>query len=413
MKNVIILLCALIPLLFSAVSCTYDDTDLKNKVDNLDSRLTELEQVVKQLNTNVGSLMTIVNALENQVKIEDIITLEDGSGYVIKFTDGKVATIVNGKDGENGEDGKTPAITVEKDADGLYYWKVSGEWLLDDGGNKIPATSKTEVPQIRVNETTGNFELSFDGENWQDIGSAGGAGIFKDVVDGEDEVVFILSGDKEPIVIPKAQKFAINVNNSSIPVDAPGTSITVSYTVTDVDKETVVDAIATGGFIIEKIENQIIGSDIHGNITIQIPDPIPANGKVFLFAVNSKGTTSSRILSFEQGVFNVRLYGSATIVAEGGELALNVQTNYNYDVVIPDDAKSWISYEIQSKAVRQEFLVLQIAENKDSERSAVISLVDGMTVRYSFTLTQEGAVLDVPGYKGHIEDWKDDGSIDF
>ena len=158
-------------LLFSAVSCTYDDTELKNKVDDLDKRLTELEQTVKSINDNVGSLMTIVNALEKEVKIDKVVNLEDGSGHVIMFTDGSSITVTNGKDGADGDNGETPVISVGKDADGIYYWKVNGEWLLDDG-NKIPATSKTEIPQIRVNETTGNFELSFDGENWQDIGSA-------------------------------------------------------------------------------------------------------------------------------------------------------------------------------------------------------------------------------------------------
>ena len=57
---------------------------------------------------------------------------------------------------------------------------------------------------------------------------------------------------------------------------------------------------------------------------------------------------------------------------------------------------------------------MTVAENKDAaERKATISFVDGMTVRYSLTVTQEGAAVDIPGYKGPIEDWKDDGSIDF
>ena len=401
----IMLSCALVPLLFSAVSCTYDDTDIRDKVNELDSRLTELEQVVKQLNANVGSLMTIVNALENQIAIESVTPLSDGTGYVILFSDSSSITITNGKDGE------TPVISVGKDVDGLYYWKVNGEWLLD-GGNKIPATSKTEIPQIRVNETTGNFELSFDGETWQDIGSAGGAGIFKDVIDGEDEVTFILSGDKEPIVIPKAQKFALNVDNTSIPVDAPGSSISVSFTVTAADQGTTVEAIATGGIVIESITTQSIDSEVHGQVTVQLPDPIPSDGKVFLFAVNSKGTPSMRILSFEQGEINVEVLGELNVNAEGGEIILSVRTNYNYTIDTPE----WITLQIETltKAVRDEFIIMTVAENKDAtERQATISFVDGTAVRYSLTVTQDGADVDVPGYKGSIEDWKDDGSIDF
>lgn len=395
-------------LLFTAVSCSYDDTEIKGKVDELDGRVTKLEEAVNSINTNVGSLMTIVNALEKEVKIDKVVDLEDGSGHIIMFTDGSSITVTNGRDGNDGE---TPVISVGKDTDGLYYWKVNGDWLLDDG-KKIPATSKTEIPQIRVNETTGNFELSFDGESWQDIGSAGGAGIFKDVIDGEDEVIFILSGDKEPIVIPKAQKFALSVESTSIPVDVPGSTIFVSFTVVYPDSGTTVDAIATGGVKIEQFMSQTIGDEIKGQVSITLPETLTDDTKLFLFAVNSKGTPSMRILSFEQGEISVTVNGELNLPATGGEITLFVQTNYNYSIETPD----WItsSIKVLTKAVRDESITLAIAENKDAtERRATISFVDGITVRYSLTVTQKGATVDVPGYKGPIEDWKNDGSIDF
>lgn len=408
MKTKFIFASTVAALLFTAVSCSYDDTEIKSKVDELDGRVTKLEEAVNSINTNVGSLMTIVNALEKEVKIDKVVALEDGSGHIIMFTDGSSITVTNGKDGNDGE---TPVISVGKDTDGLYYWKVNGDWLLDDG-KKIPATSKTEIPQIRVNETTGNFELSFDGESWQDIGSAGGAGIFKDVIDGEDEVIFILSGNKEPIVIPKAQKFALNVENTSIPVDAPGSTVVVSFTVVYPDSGTTVDAIATGGIRIEQFMSQTIGNEIKGQVIITLPETLTADTKLFLFAVNSKGTPSMRILSFEQGEISVTVNGELNLPATGGEITLFVRTNYNYSIETPD----WItsSVTLLTKAVRDESITLTIAENKDAtERRATISFVDGMTVRYSLTVTQKGATVDVPGYKGPIEDWKDDGSIDF
>lgn len=387
--------------------CSYDDTDIRNKVEKLDTRLTELEKVVKEININVGSLMTVVEALKTEDRIESVLPLEDGTGYIITFSKSGPITIYHGKDGE---DGKTPAISVGQDVDGLYYWKVNGDWLYD-GENKIPATSKTEIPQIRVNEDSGHFELSFDGETWQDIGSAGGAGIFKDVIDGEDEVTFILSGDKEPIVIPKAQKFALIVDNTSVPVETPGASIMVSYTVVAADKGTTVEAIATGGFVIESITSQTIENEVKGSVTIQIPDPLPVDGKVFLFAVNSKGTPSMRILSFEKGEFNLDVLGNLNVKAEGGEILLSVMTNYNYTIEAPE----WITHKVEvlTRAVRMEMITLTIEENKEAERSASVSFVDGMTVRHTITVTQEGVSIEEPGYKGPIEDWKDDGSIDF
>ena len=408
MKTKFIFASTVAALLFNAVSCSYDDTEIKSKVDELDGRVTKLEEAVNSINTNVGSLMTIVNALEKEVKIDKVVALEAGSGHIIMFTDGSSITVTNGRDGNDGE---TPVISVGKDTDGLYYWKVNGDWLLDDG-KKIPATSKTEIPQIRVNETTGNFELSFDGESWQDIGSAGGSGIFKDVIEGEDEVIFILSGDKEPIVIPKAQKFALSVESTSIPVDVPGSTIFVSFTVVYPDSGTTVDAIATGGVKIEQFMSQTIGDEIKGQVSITLPETLTDDTKLFLFAVNNKGTPSMRILSFEQGEISVTVNGELNLPATGGEITLFVQTNYNYSIETPD----WItsSIKVLTKAVRDESITLAIAENKDAtERRATISFVDGMTVRYSLTVTQKGATVDVPGYKGPIEDWKNDGSIDF
>lgn len=65
-----------------------------------------------------------------------------GTGYLITFSTGKTITIYHGKNGTDGEDGKdgqhgtdgvTPTISVKKDTDGIYYWTVNGDWLLDDG----------------------------------------------------------------------------------------------------------------------------------------------------------------------------------------------------------------------------------------------------------------------------------------
>lgn len=401
-------------ILFSAVSCTYDDTELKNKVNDLDERLTELEQRVKSINANVGSLMTIVNALEKDVKIDKVVSLEDGSGHIITFTDGSSINVPNGKDGADGDDGETPVISIGKDVDGLYYWKVNGEWLLD-GDKKIPATSKTEIPQIRVNETTGNFELSFDGENWQDIGSAGGAGIFKDVIDGEDEVIFILSGDKEPIVIPKAQKFALNIGKAEFAV-TPGGQLSVPYTISAADAGTAISVLATEGFkasVHYNFDNNVSS----GNILVEIPQPL-TDGKVFVIAVNSKGTPSARILSFEEGQFMAMEMGETSIPAEGGELMVYVQTNYSYNVVIPEEANSWISYRFEdmTKALREEVITLTITANTEAvQRSAEIKLRDDNNVVYhTITITQAaGAGEKDPGYYQTIEDWEYDGNIQF
>ena len=124
-------------------SCKYDDDDLWNSVHGLENRVAKLEELCKQMNTNIASLQTIVTALQNNVYVTGTTPfMQDGKeiGYTITFSKGNPITIYHGKDGQDGqdgEDGTTPTIGVKKDTDGVYYW--SG----------IPICVKTKVDIIK------------------------------------------------------------------------------------------------------------------------------------------------------------------------------------------------------------------------------------------------------------------------
>lgn len=150
-KSIIVAGCFLTSLAFTTFSCSddYDDSALSGRVDNLENRVASLEQLCKQMNTNIGALQTLVDALQNNVSITNVIPLtEDGKniGYTISFTKGDPITIYHGQDGKDGQDGQngtngrdgiTPVIGVRQDADGIYYWTLNGDWLTDDAGNKV------------------------------------------------------------------------------------------------------------------------------------------------------------------------------------------------------------------------------------------------------------------------------------
>jgi hypothetical protein len=69
-----------------------------------------------------------------------------------------------------------PVIGVAQDIDGVYYWTLNGEWLLDDNGNKLPVSGKDGQ-----NGTNGsNGQDGTDGKDGQD-GEDG-----KDGADGQD-----------------------------------------------------------------------------------------------------------------------------------------------------------------------------------------------------------------------------------
>ena len=196
-------------LLLLGCSDKYDDSALRNDLNDLENRVAKLEDLCKQMNTNISSLQTIVTALQNNVYVTGTTPLmKDGKeiGYTITFSKGNPITIYHGKDGQDGEDGTTPTIGVKKDTDGVYYWTLNGEFIVVDDG-KIQAEGKDGTNG--TNGTTPQFKIENDywfvsydnGANWTQLGKATGEdGVGSDSmfsgVDYEtstDYVIFTLS----------------------------------------------------------------------------------------------------------------------------------------------------------------------------------------------------------------------------
>ena len=203
-------------------SCKYDDDDLWNSVHGLENRVAKLEELCKQMNTNISSLQTIVTALQNNVYVTGTTPLmKDGKeiGYTITFSKGNPITIYHGKDGQDGEDGTTPTISVKKDTDGVYYWTLNGEFIMVDGG-KIQAEGKDGTNG--TNGTTPQFKIENDywfvsydnGANWTQLGKAtgedgiGGDSMFSgvDYKTSTDYVIFTLA-DGTQIKLPTWSAF--------------------------------------------------------------------------------------------------------------------------------------------------------------------------------------------------------------
>lgn len=389
------------------IGCSYDDTEINNRLDKVEQDITELKAMVADINNNISALVTTVDALKNSDQITSVTPLADGSGYEVTFSKSGTIIIYNGKNGLDGEDGKdgtdgsdgqSPQISVKLDIDGTYYWTVNGEWLLDEQGNKIPATAHIATPQIRINE--GNFEISYnEGVTWEIIGNAGASDsiVFKQVIDGEASVLFILS-DGTQIEIPKAQQFIINVNTTDV-IASPGETVNVSYTVSAADDQTVVDAFGTKGFEVEISAT----STSKGKAIVTVPDPL-TNGKVYLIAVKGDGSTAARILSFEEGQFSVDETAFAVKVpASGGTVQVPVTTNMEY-VAMVDPAYGWITL-LETRAVRTETLSFEVEANTtEEEREGKVIIMNDLHGRMEYTIVQEGKSNDVPPASGGSAD---------
>lgn len=371
----------------------YDDTEIKGRVDNLESQVTELRLLVEKINSNLTSLVTAVDALNNQDQIVSVEKLPAGNGYTITFKKSGTITIYNGEkgldgkngtDGSDGKDGKSPVISISQDSDGKYYWTLDGEWLLVNG-QKVPATAEVTVPKIKVED--GKFLFSTNGTDWVVIGDAGtsGIGLIKNVrEDVENNSVIIELSDRE-IVIPKGQNFALVIKADEIGIKA-GETVNVEYSLISADNA-IVRALPENGYTVKV--NPI--SATKGQLSITAPSPV-VDASILIVAVNGNGVMSGKILSIAEGKLDVKA-DATPVPAEGGSVTVEITTNLDYEIVIPEAAKTWITL-VETKALRTDNVTFSVAQNTEAtQRTAEVEVrVDGAKVQ-SFNIVQQAKVI--------------------
>jgi hypothetical protein len=194
------------------------------------ARVRRLELRAERMNSEIIALNELILLLRQNIFVVKIDPLPNG--YKLTFSNKKEIIITNGEKGEKGdpgepgkpgepgtpgtpgtpgeagEDAPPPSITIEKGANGDYYWVVNGE-------QTAPVT--VVKPQIRVTENS-IWQISYDGGNsWEEIegsgnmgggGGGGGSGdsLFGDkgieVVTEEGYMILYLAPGNIPIYIP-------------------------------------------------------------------------------------------------------------------------------------------------------------------------------------------------------------------
>ena len=226
----------------AASSCTFDDTDLQNSIDDLTSRVEALEDFQEQVQGEISSLQEVITKLQSSVTVDNVVDNGDGS-WTINFSDGTSITIRNGQDGE---DGLTPPSITVVEEDGTYYWAYENadgttDFILDDDGNKIPVSG--EAPQVRINED-GYWEISSDGgKTWENtnVKAEGGSGesIFSDVT-VKDGYMYLTLADGTEIRIPLTAELAFDFGTGeSVLYFAAGESKTLDYTMSGAETYTI------------------------------------------------------------------------------------------------------------------------------------------------------------------------------
>lgn len=327
MKKLFFLLAAVVWL--GACGDDYDDSALRGRVDGLEDRIEQLEELCQRMNTNISSLQTLVEALQQNDYVTGVVPVMQGGetvGYTISFTKSEPVTIYHGEKGEQGDTGATPVMGVEE-IDGIYYWTVDGKPLTDDDGNRIPASAHDgapgATPQFKIEG--GYWHVSYnDGESWQQLGQAtgdkgdpgipGGDSIFANVEETDDAVIFTLADGETTITIPRRQALSVAFTEGNVLEFDVDETKTVHYTITGGTSENVVKAELQnldGGYTLRTTPTDATQG------TIEIAAAIPTVNRVIVSVSDGTQTIMTAISVSGKEGFD----GSTITVATPGTLA--------------------------------------------------------------------------------------------
>lgn len=225
--------CCLTVFLFVGCCNKYDDSELWGNVNDLKDRIAKLEKTVQTMNSEIGSIQSIVNAINDRDYIVKIEELTDKSGYSITFAKGNTITIKHGKDGNDGKN--APIIGIDL-YEGVYYWTITTDdektWLLDHDGNKLKVSGIDGITPILGVDSEGYWTIDMgngvqrlkdaNGEDVKAIGQDGtdgqdgvdGNSFFNDVRYDENSVYFTFP-DGKTISIPLSKGVSFTVTGVS------------------------------------------------------------------------------------------------------------------------------------------------------------------------------------------------------
>lgn len=443
MKKLLHLLCLIISGIL-VVSC-YDDSALWDSVKDHESRISKLEAQCKELNTNITSLKTLVDAYLSADYITDVTPVMEGGeevGYVITLAKNGKITIYHGEDGADGQDGNAPKLGIKQDTDGSYYWTLNGEWLLDDNGAKIKAVGEDGAdgangadgtdgitPTLKIEEEY--WYISYDGgQTWTNLGKAVGEdgkdSMFSNVYEDNGYIIFTLVDGTSYRIPTEATAATANTLDIQFSVEqgvaiVPETTMRVKYTITGAVGNTLVRSTSvidddmigvvkpidnsTGYLYVYLEESWFDGPDDpdrdepydeFGSDNLTEEDIFNSLMSIIVIVTDSKGNQVIKALNFVEG-FLLSVDDVYLTDPVAGSVEAKLKTNVAndlYEIVIPDKCKDWISYVPTKAELREETLTFNVTANEgDSFRSANISLINELGQTFeTFTILQRSEI---------------------
>ena len=201
------------------ISSCVDIDEMNNRLNKMESKLTELEGIVSDVNKNS---IAINHALKDSIFVS---VTENEHGYIIEATNGDKIQITDSK-----KYPETIRPIIGVNPDGQWTMSVAGSdpEIIQGASN---AFNDYSTPKVRVNQD-GYWQVSVDGgKTWadildkdgrkfsatDDIEYTGRQTFFEEIIfeDGADEIVFKLTGWEEAISIPIQKEFVFTLDKYS------------------------------------------------------------------------------------------------------------------------------------------------------------------------------------------------------
>lgn len=430
----------------------YDDGELWDSVNDLESRLSVLEKQCKEMNANIESMKVIVDVLQSNDYITNVtIVTENGVeiGYKVDFKVHSSITIYHGKDGkagetprigengnwwignqdmgvkaegedggqgqtpyigsndnwwigtkdtgvkakgEDGKDGVTPVIGIKLDNDGIYYWTqqtgTSGAYTW---------IVDDEGNKIKAKGEDGIApQLRIEDDNWMlsvDNGQTW-QNLGKAKGDGESFFKNVIN-DKNDLILELKDGTIINLPKKqafSFTLDKTQFALlaSTSYPIHyTIEGEGNLQAnIETVAPDGWKVSVTRISS-YQGNISVITPSNA-TEGKVLVFVADENGNTLMQTLSFVKGNLSVDLTENV-VEYRGKDVVFHVTTDVDYKVKIASEDQNWIW--LRDYQNREKFTLTILTNPQETFRYATVELVNEVgSVLERISITQEPAI---------------------
>lgn len=163
--------------------------------------------------------------------------------------------------------------------------------------------------------------------------------------------------------------------DGNVVVEAEGGDVVVTVT-TNIEYDVVIPEDAQAWLSVADTRGELRMEKLTFTVAENDFEERSANVELVDSAGKSLQTIKFTQRAFEK-VFESDGEDSYVIEAKGGDIQVNVTTNIEYSVNIPDDAQAWLSVADTRGELRMEKLTFTVAENYAEERSAVVTLLDG------------------------------------